>query len=96
MADEAPSSETKLTRTKRLRAAAGKFLVGRSAQREEERLPPTQHLVKDWPAVDLDIVPAVPLERFRLDWQGQPLGRSVAGRCAPWCRTSTSGRAPNG
>ena len=70
MSDPETPPETKLTRTKRLWAEAGKFLVGRRSRPEDERLPPGQHLVKDWPVLDLGIVPAVPLARFRLDVDG--------------------------
>ena len=70
MSDPETPPETNLTRTQRLWAEAGKFLVGRRSRPEDERLPPGQHLVKDWPILDLGIVPAVPLERFRLDVDG--------------------------
>ena len=53
MTDETHPAEIKLTRTKRRWAADGKFLTGRIARPEEERLPPGQHLVKDWPVLDL-------------------------------------------
>ncbi len=67
--DDTPD-ETKLTRTKRAWAEAGKFLTGRHVRPEEERLPPGQHLVRDWPVLDLGQQPRVPLNRFRLDVDG--------------------------
>jgi DMSO/TMAO reductase YedYZ molybdopterin-dependent catalytic subunit len=71
MADEAPpDDETKLTRTKRRWAEEGKFLTGRTARPEDERLPPGQHLVRDWPVLDLGIVPNRPTRFFRLDVTG--------------------------
>jgi DMSO/TMAO reductase YedYZ molybdopterin-dependent catalytic subunit len=68
--DEDAPQETKLTRTKRLWAEAGKFLTGRPARPEEARLPPGQHLVRDWPVLDLGVHPDVPLRSWRLDVTG--------------------------
>ena len=48
MADDIPE-DTKLTRTKERWAAEGKFLTGRKSRPDEERLPPGQHWVRDWP-----------------------------------------------
>lgn len=64
------SPETKLTRTKRKWAADGKFLTGRHARPETERLPPGQHLVRDWPVLDLGLTPQVTVQSFRLDITG--------------------------
>jgi DMSO/TMAO reductase YedYZ molybdopterin-dependent catalytic subunit len=61
--------ETKLTRTKRAWAAAGKFLTGREAM-AGERLPPGQHEVKDWPVLDLGVEANVTERSFRLDVTG--------------------------
>ena len=58
--------DSKLTRTKQAWAAAGKFLTGRHARPETERLPPGQHVVRDWPVLDLGVQPAVPLDRWQL------------------------------
>ncbi len=71
MTDQPPQDETKLTRTKQLWAAAGKFLTGRHARPEDERLPPGQHLVRDWPVLDLGVQPAVPVERWSLRIHGE-------------------------
>jgi len=62
--------ETKLTRTKQLWAAAGKFLTGRHARPEDDRLPPGQHLVRDWPVLDLGTQPNVPTSRWSLRVHG--------------------------
>ncbi|WP_457580072.1 sulfite oxidase-like oxidoreductase [Ensifer canadensis] len=70
MSDEEPSTENKLTTTKRRWAAAGKFITGRATQPEDERLPPGQHLVTDWPVLDLGQQPAIGVERWRLDVTG--------------------------
>lgn len=70
MSEDDPSTETKLTTTKRRWAASGKFLTGRVTRPADERLPPGQHLVKDWPVLDLGQQPAIGLERWRLDVTG--------------------------
>lgn len=75
MSDEtegsAPSAlPTKLTRTKERWAEEGKFLTGRVARPEAERLPPGQHVVKDWPVLDLGLQPMLPPNRWRLDVDG--------------------------
>lgn len=66
MADD----DTKLTRSKRRWAEQGKFLTGRTARPEEERLPPGQHLVRDWPVLDLGRQPDVATSRWRLKVDG--------------------------
>ncbi|ADH88730.1 oxidoreductase molybdopterin binding protein [Ancylobacter novellus DSM 506] len=63
-------ADTKLTATKQRWAREGKFLTGRVTRPEEDRLPPGQHLVRDWPVLDLGMQPRVPLERWRLDIDG--------------------------
>ena len=50
-ATKAPPS--KLTTTKQRWVHEGKFLTGHTARPDSERLPPGQHLVKDWPVLDL-------------------------------------------
>ncbi|MDB5512115.1 MAG: sulfite oxidase-like oxidoreductase [Enterovirga sp.] len=57
---------TKLTATKERWAQEGRFLTGRVARPESERLPPGQHLVRNWPVLDLGLQPTVSPERFRL------------------------------
>lgn len=64
-ADETP--ETKLTLSKRRWAEQGKFLTGKTARPEADRLPPGQHLVKNWPVLDLGQQPVIPLDAWRLD-----------------------------
>lgn len=66
MTDDLPE-DSKLTRTKRLWAEAGKFLTGRTG---EDRLPPGQHLVQNWPVLDLGSQPAVATATWRLDVTG--------------------------
>jgi DMSO/TMAO reductase YedYZ molybdopterin-dependent catalytic subunit len=70
MTDEADPfipPDSKLTRTKQRWAREGKFLTGRVARPESDRLPPGQHLVKDWPVLDLGEEPNIALPTWRLD-----------------------------
>jgi DMSO/TMAO reductase YedYZ molybdopterin-dependent catalytic subunit len=68
--DTGELAESKLTRTKRRWAREGRFLTGKTSRPEERRLPPGQHLTRDWPVLDLGIVPNVPREHWRLDLYG--------------------------
>ncbi len=70
MVDDEPVPETKLTSTKRRWATDGKFLTGRVARPEIDRLPPGQYLVKDWPVLDLGQQPHIAIETWRLDVTG--------------------------
>ena len=64
--DEPPPEASKLTRTKRRWAEEGRFLTGRISRPEAERLPPGQHLVRDWPVLDLGEHPAITRDNWRL------------------------------
>jgi DMSO/TMAO reductase YedYZ molybdopterin-dependent catalytic subunit len=65
-----PSDPSKLTRSKQRWADEGKFLTGSVSHPEEVRLPPGQHLVKNWPVLDLGRQPDVSHERWRLKISG--------------------------
>jgi DMSO/TMAO reductase YedYZ molybdopterin-dependent catalytic subunit len=65
--DRATPADSKLTRTKQLWARAGKFLTGRVARPDSDRLPPGQHLVKDWPVLDLGLQPQISRQTWHLD-----------------------------
>ncbi|MGO4336509.1 sulfite oxidase-like oxidoreductase [Labrys sp. KB_33_2] len=65
--DPATPADSKLTRTKQLWAQAGKFLTGRASRSQNDRLPPGQHLVKDWPVLDLGLQPSIDKARWQLD-----------------------------
>ena len=67
MSDDQPPADSKLTTSKRRWAEEGKFLTGRVSRPETERLPPGQHLVKNWPVLDLGEQPQVSLSSWRLD-----------------------------
>ncbi len=62
--------DSKLTTSKRRWAEQGRFLTGRATRPEAERLPPGQHLVRDWPVLDLGEKPAIAPERWTLDVSG--------------------------
>lgn len=71
MSDEELSPElTKLTLTKQRWAAEGKFLTGRVARPESDRLPPGQHLVKNWPVLDLGQQPQISQSQWQLEVAG--------------------------
>ena len=60
--DEPPVS--KLTRSKQRWAREGRFLTGKASRPEEQRLPPGQHLTRDWPTLDLGLTPQISRERW--------------------------------
>jgi DMSO/TMAO reductase YedYZ molybdopterin-dependent catalytic subunit len=66
--DQPPIS--KLTRSKQRWAREGRFLTGETSRPEAQRLPPGQHLTRDWPTLDLGLTPAISRERWRLDVHG--------------------------
>ena len=71
MADDSNEPLTsKLTRTKQRWAREGRFLTGKISRAEDERLPPGQHLTRDWPVLDLGLMPHISRERWRLDLYG--------------------------
>ena len=70
MADDNEPFPGKLTRTKQRWAREGRFLTGKVAHPKEQRLPPGQHLTRDWPVLDLGLSPEIPPERWRLDVYG--------------------------
>lgn len=63
---EGTPDESKLTRTKQRWVEEGRFLTGRVSRPEQDRLPPGQHLVRDWPVLDLGVQPDVPTDRWSL------------------------------
>jgi DMSO/TMAO reductase YedYZ molybdopterin-dependent catalytic subunit len=70
MTEKTDPTESKLTRTKKRWAQEGRFLTGRVARSDSERLPPGQHLVNDWPVLDLGEQPTIPLDQWRLTIDG--------------------------
>ena len=61
-----PPADSKLTTIKQQWAANGRALTGRVARPQTDRLPPGQHLVKDWPVLDLGVHPRVERDRWTL------------------------------
>lgn len=61
--------KNKLIERKEGWAREGRLLTGKTAP-PEERLPPGQRLVRDWPVLDLGVQPEVPVDSFRLDLDG--------------------------
>ncbi|HWA81244.1 MAG TPA: sulfite oxidase-like oxidoreductase [Acetobacteraceae bacterium] len=59
----------KLIERKQEWAREGRLLTGTWVS-PEQRLPPGQRLVRDWPVLDLGVQPNVPLSHFRLDLDG--------------------------
>lgn len=59
----------KLIEVKQGWARDGRLITGQTAA-YEQRLPPGQRLVKDWPVLDLGVHPDVPARKFRLDIDG--------------------------
>jgi DMSO/TMAO reductase YedYZ molybdopterin-dependent catalytic subunit len=68
--NDSPPPDSKLTRSKQRWAREGRFLTGKTSRPEEERLPPGQHLTRDWPTLDLGLSPNISRERWRLDVYG--------------------------
>ena len=68
--DDQPPEDSKLTRSKRRWAEEGRLLTGRTAEPKAQRLPPGQHLVRNWPVLDLGTQPDVPVEKWQLAVRG--------------------------
>lgn len=71
--DEIPiigKARDKLVERKQQWARQGRLLTGTTGDPDQDRLPPGQRLVKDWPVLDLGSQPDVSEQRFRLDIDG--------------------------
>ena len=66
---ETPDNAT-LSAAKQQWARDGRLLTGITANPAQDRLPPGQRLVTDWPVLDLGSQPEVTPARFRLDVRG--------------------------
>ena len=86
-----PPPDSKLTRSKQRWAQEGRFLTGKTSRPEEQRLPPGQHLTRDWPTLDLGLTPNISRERWRLDVYGAVETAAVLG----FCRSSPPSRRRN-
>jgi len=67
----AGSGRDKLIRTKEQWAREGRALTGTSADRTQSRLPPGQHIVKDFPVLDLGEQPNLMQRDWSLSTAGQ-------------------------
>lgn len=76
MDDDPFPENSKLTRSKQRWAGEGRFMTGQPTRTASERLPPGQHLVRDWPVLDLGRQPDVSAARWRLTIGGM-VGRPV-------------------
>jgi DMSO/TMAO reductase YedYZ molybdopterin-dependent catalytic subunit len=70
MTDHPIPTDSKLTASKRKWASEGKFITGRVSRPETDRLPPGQHLVKNWPVLDLGEQPVISTDIWRLEVGG--------------------------
>jgi DMSO/TMAO reductase YedYZ molybdopterin-dependent catalytic subunit len=70
MPDDETPSDSKLTRSKQRWASEQKFITGHTGRPEDERLPPGQHLVREWPVLDLGRQPSVSTDRWELQIGG--------------------------
>ena len=69
--DKLAESRPKLVAAKERWAREGRLLTGgHGARPENERLPPGQHLVRDWPVLDLGILPEVEAKDWRITVDG--------------------------
>jgi DMSO/TMAO reductase YedYZ molybdopterin-dependent catalytic subunit len=70
MADEKDGllakARRKLVDSKQRWAREGRLLTGRTVRPDEQRLPPGQRQVQNWPVLDLGVQPAVATEDWRL------------------------------
>jgi DMSO/TMAO reductase YedYZ molybdopterin-dependent catalytic subunit len=69
-APDKPAHSNKLMRSKRQWAHEGRFLTGDTARPRSERLPPGQHIVRDWPVLDLGEQPDIAADAWRLTLGG--------------------------
>jgi DMSO/TMAO reductase YedYZ molybdopterin-dependent catalytic subunit len=67
--DKLAETRPKLVEAKERWAREGRLLTGGSGARGE-RLPPGQHLVRDWPVLDLGVAPEVETAHWRLAVDG--------------------------
>lgn len=70
MDNETPPTDTKLTTSKRRWASERRFITDADRGTAHDRLPPGQHVVRDWPVLDLGRQPDVSLDRWRLQVRG--------------------------
>jgi len=67
----------KLIEKKQEWARDGRLLTGKAGNKEQDRLPPGQRIVKDWPVLDLGVTPKLDLEKWRLRIDGAVENRVI-------------------
>ena len=67
----------KLIEKKQEWARDGRLLTGKAGNKERDRLPPGQRIVKDWPVLDLGVTPKFDLEKWRLRVDGAVENRVI-------------------
>ena len=82
MSDESDDELTgkrrdKLIEKKQEWARDGRLLTGKPGDKERDRLPPGQRIVKDWPVLDLGITPELDLEKWLLRIDGAVENRMI-------------------
>jgi DMSO/TMAO reductase YedYZ molybdopterin-dependent catalytic subunit len=70
MSDDEPPADSKLTRSKQRWASERKFVIGDGERTPENRLPPGQHVVRDWPVLDLGRQPEIATDNWELKISG--------------------------
>ena len=84
MPDDEPPADSKLTRSKQRWATERKFVIGdgegRAPKIRADRLPPGQHVVRDWPVLDLGRQPEIATDKWEVVIGGmveRPIARDV-------------------
>ena len=77
MSDDEPPSDSKLTRSKQRWATERKFVTDAGPLTPADRLPPGQHVVRDWPVLDLGRQPAIAKDAWELTIGGM-VARPIA------------------
>ncbi|MBK17413.1 MAG: sulfite oxidase-like oxidoreductase [Rhodospirillaceae bacterium] len=67
----------KLIAKKQQWAKDGRLLTGNTGDKDRDRLPPGQRIVKDWPVLDLGVTPKIDLEKWRLRIDGAVQNRII-------------------
>jgi DMSO/TMAO reductase YedYZ molybdopterin-dependent catalytic subunit len=75
--DKLAESRPKLVAAKERWAREGRLLTGARARPENERLPPGQHLVRDWPVLDLGVLPEIETKDWLIEVDGLVENRLV-------------------
>ncbi|NKB20869.1 MAG: molybdopterin-dependent oxidoreductase [Alphaproteobacteria bacterium] len=75
--EQTSKSRDKLIEKKQEWAKGGRLLTGKPGDKQRDRLPPGQRIVKDWPVLDLGVTPKLDLEKWRLRIDGEVENRAI-------------------